>query len=261
MMKHWFVLGSLLLSAAATAEIELASPPKLPPTEKMGVCSFCVGEKMVPYEKVSKFTEDLSRKSRITVKCPQCLGKGECVTKLSPQERLDAHAQTIARFESEQAKLGRVPVGGCFAEREAYEALPLMKQIELARNHPKACETCAGLAYQVCRKCKGEGKIIKRRPRKETNASAHALGSTQESRIREYRRKEILRENLEPEEEVLPCKECTSEGTIPCRRCKGVGLKPVCRRCEGAGYTERRRVREGMESNERCRSCKGTGRK
>ena len=167
------------------------------------------------------------------VTCRTCKGAGHHVRRLSPAERIERQRTQRQQFDREQLAAGHVPLAGAYTERSATDELSPEAFAHLAQRCPKPCKTCLGLGIEPCRKCKGTGQITERE----------------------------RDEDGEIVETEVNCPTCHGTATQPCRRCDGSRLAPLCKKCGGTGVVMGKAKNDLPAQLERCRSCKGEGRK
>ncbi len=168
------------------------------------------------------------------VTCRTCEGRGHLRRALRFNERLERQQARLQDFLSQHLAACHVPIAGCYVAREVAETLKPLAYARMALSHPAPCKACYGLGLEACRKCKGEGSVIERERDPETGKRV---------------------------ERTLPCPTCFGRSSQPCRRCDGEGLRPLCKRCDGTGVQMSKAKRDTPEQPERCRTCKGEGRR
>lgn len=163
--------------------------------------------------------------------CPRCHGKGKSWRATTAKEKIEAWRSTRRDFERALLTAGFVPIGAAYADRAELAALSPEAYARLAHDYPAYCKSCLGLKFTPCRRCKGTGHG---KPAKDP-ALAFALPP--------------------------PCDVCKGTGEEFCRTCQGSGLRPFCSRCSGTGVVDGRPKKGEEPFTERCRSCKGEGRR
>lgn len=233
-MRRLATLLSLMAVLMLHAQERLAFffPPPNVPARADSPCSVCGGSGKAPAEDRGVRTATTGR-TRFMAKCPACKGEGHLVRELLPEERLQRQRTQRQRFDREQLASGHEPVAGGYVAHGIAEGLPPDDFARLAKTCPRPCKTCLGLGIAPCRRCKGTGKITER--------VRNDKGETIES--------EIL------------CPACRGSASQPCRRCQGEGLLPLCKKCNGMGTTLGKRRDNGPAPVERCRACRGEGRR
>lgn len=232
------------LAACAFAETtvrSLAVHPIIYPLSIQDTCLRCGGEGKVEQEVVGgestrprgmpKTEMWKGPRKPLLMVCPRCHGKGKSARATIAGEKIEAWRSTRQAFEREQLAAGLVPIGAAYADRAELAALSPEDYAHLAHTHPAYCKSCLGLKFTPCRRCKGTGQG---KPAKEP-ASATALPP--------------------------PCDVCKGTGEEFCRTCQGSGLRPFCSRCSGTGVVDGRPKKGEEPFTERCRSCKGEGRR
>lgn len=232
------------LAACAFAETtvpSLISQPIVFPLSIQDVCLRCGGEGKVEQEVVSgegtrprgmpKTEMWKGPRKPLLMVCPRCHGKGKSARATIAGEKIEAWRSTRQAFEREQLAAGLVPIGAAYADRAELAALSPEDYAHLAHTYPAYCKSCLGLKFTPCRRCKGTGQG---KPAKEP-ASATALPPS--------------------------CEACKGTGEEFCRTCQGSGLRPLCSRCSGTGVVDGRPKKGEEPFTERCRSCKGEGRR
>lgn len=209
-------------------------PPANAPAQGEGLCPDCEGRGK---REVASAIDSGENGTSLMRPCPRCGGRGRCVRPLTPDERQNLQRRSLNAYEREQRAARRVPVGAGFMDLAAERALDPAARASLAARFPKRCRTCLGLGKDSCRKCKGLGKITRRERVEEKD------GSSRYEEVREV------------------CASCGGTGAQPCHRCDGSGLAKVCSRCNGLGTVEVEAKRDTPAHTERCRSCKGDGRR
>jgi len=233
--KPFATLALIAAPLALAAEPELVAPPPMVGPSADAPCLVCRGSGKEQTEDRGIRSETASKKTVFTLTCRTCSGRGRFTRPLRPDERIERQRTTWQTFTREQLALGRIPVGAAYAERGSTDALAPEDYARLAQRYPKRCAACFGLGFEPCRKCKGSGEILER-PR---DASAKA----------------------KPEEIAVGCPECSSTGKVPCKKCAGEGLAPLCKRCNGTGVADVKAKKNLPAHTERCKTCRGEGRR
>lgn len=224
------LLAAFALHAQGLPELILP-PPNVPARADLP-CLACGGSGKAPVEDRGVQTSTTGR-TRFLAKCHACKGEGHLVRDLLPDERLQRQRAQRQRFDREQLAAGHEPIAGGYVARGMAEGLPPDDFARLAKTCPRPCKTCFGLGIDPCRRCKGSGKTTER--------------------VRDDKG-----ETLETEK---PCATCRGTGSQPCRRCQGEGLLPLCKKCDGMGIAPGKSRNNEPVPVERCRSCKGEGRR
>ncbi len=244
-MRCNLLLLALLLPLALRAESAFVAPPALVTSPTLAPCKTCGGEGKrwtdnpgIKTNTSYRYADENKRLSsasslRAQVTCNDCKGKGKLHRELSAEERLRLQRTRRQQFDQACLQKGLVPVGGGYMPREAADALDPTAYAAQALAHPKPCTTCLGLTTEPCRKCKGEGVITSR----DTYSN---------------NRHDVVTET---------CASCYGRGTQPCRRCDGEGFAKLCKKCQGTGTQMSRATKKKPATLERCRSCKGEGRR
>ncbi len=239
------LLLMLMLPVMAAASSSFVPPPALPTSPALAPCKTCGGEgKMwidnpgIKTNRSYRYADEDKRLSgaaslRAQVTCKECKGRKKLVRELSMDELRQMQQTARQGFDKECLQKGLIPVAGGYMTRAEADALAPEAYAALAHSHPKACTACLGLKREMCRKCKGEGVLLHR----EKDAKG---------------REEIIEET---------CKTCTRRGSVPCRKCEGEGLLKLCKKCQGTGTQMTRATKKKPATLERCRSCKGEGRR
>ena len=211
------------------------------PLSMQDTCLRCGGEGKVEQEVVggeatrprgtAKTEMWKSPRKPLLMVCPRCHGKGKSARVTTAGEKIEAWRSTRQDFECEQLAAGLVPIGAAYADRAELAALSPEDYALLAHTYPAYCKSCLGLKFTPCRRCKGTGHG---KPAKDP-ALAFALPP--------------------------PCDVCKGTGEELCRTCQGSGLRPLCSRCSGTGVVDGRPKKGEAPFTERCRSCKGEGRR
>ncbi len=232
-MKHLALAFSLLAFALRAEEVaQLCLPPADAQPVADAPCLVCHGAGKTTAEDRG-VQSSTTGKTPFVVTCRVCRGTGHHVRRLAPAERLERQRAQRQRFDREQLAAGHVPLAGAYAERGAADALAPEAFARLAQRCPKPCKACLGLGIEPCRKCKGLGKVTER----ERGDDSEAV------------------------ETEANCPTCHGTATQPCRRCDGARLAPLCKKCGGTGATMGKAKKDLPARLERCRSCKGEGRK
>ncbi len=225
---------ALVLAMALNAED--SAPLFLPPADVQPVadapCLICHGAGKTTAEDRG-VRSSTTGKTVFIVTCRTCKGAGHHVRRLSPAERIERQRAQRQQFDREQLAAGHVPLAGAYTERSATDELSPEAFAHLAQRCPKPCKTCLGLGIEPCRKCKGTGQITERE----------------------------RDEDGEIVETEVNCPTCHGTATQPCRRCDGSRLAPLCKKCGGTGVVMGKAKNDLPAQLERCRSCKGEGRK
>ncbi len=244
-MRRAFFTLALLLPLALAAADEFVAPPDPIQSPTLAPCMTCggTGKRWTDNPGIKtntsyRYADEDKRLSgaktlRAQVTCNDCKGKGRLVRPLTPQEQLRMQRAQRQTFDTQCLSQGLIPVGNGYMSREVADALSPEAYATLAHAHPKPCSTCLGLKTEPCRKCKGE-RFIKSRDHYNDGHEA------------------IIEE---------PCPQCSARGTLPCRKCEGEGLLKLCKRCQGTGIQISRATKKTAAAPERCRSCKGEGRR
>ncbi len=244
-MRHTSLLCLLLLPLTLLAENSFVEPPAPIRSPALAPCETCGGTGKrwtdnpgIRTNSSYRYADEEKRLSsaqslRAQVTCNDCKGKGKLVRDLSAEERLQMQRAQRQKFDHACLQEGLIPVGAGYMTREAADALPPTDYATLAQTHPKTCSSCFGLKIESCRKCKGKGHI-------------------RERDTRSNRRDEMIE---------VPCPTCHSRGTQTCRKCDGEGYAKLCKKCQGTGTQMTRATKKKPATLERCRSCKGEGRR
>ncbi len=235
-MRLRVLLFLCLLSGAVLAEEtpSVVPPPANVPLMGEVVCPQCHGSGRVAAEDTGLRMGGATSTSNIKRFCPLCRARGRVNRKLPISERLERQKQQRATFDRAQLAAGLMPIGGGYAPRDFLAQLSPEAYADLARKTPRACKACAGLAQESCRSCRGTGE--------KTVSSKQADG-------KRAQQKEI-------------CAKCSGAGALTCRACNGSGVLPLCKKCQGTGVaTAKAGKGQPAGTLERCRACKGEGRR
>lgn len=224
------LMAALALHAMERPELFLP-PPNVPPRADVP-CLACNGSGKAPAKDRGVQTATTGR-TRFVAQCRACKGEGHLVRDLLPEERLQRQRTQRQRFDREQLAAGHEPVAGGYVARGMAEGLLPDEFAQLAKTCPRPCKTCVGLGIAPCRKCKGTGKITER----------------------------TRDDDGEVAETEVTCPTCRGAASQPCRRCQGEGLLPICKKCGGMGTALGKSRDNEPVPVERCRSCKGEGRR
>ncbi len=210
----------------------LIFPPKPVPLFGETPCPTCHGSGRETVEDTGVQAQNIVR-AKLVRTCRSCRARGRTVQRLTFAERLERQKTQRLRFDTEQLAAGNVPLAGGYIKPGTADLLSPEAFAKLAHQCPKPCKACWGLGMEMCRSCRGTGSTLERMRNKDGE--------------------QLIKK--------VPCQACSGTGTQSCRKCSGTGALPFCRKCSGTGITHARSRDGSPGASERCKNCRGEGRR
>lgn len=266
-MRRAILLFAALVAFQLAAEMpaSLVVPPPVVPERGPAVCLRCHGTGKLTKEKSGIQWEGSALKS-FQVTCLTCNGSGKLVRTYTPAERLELQERRLTRTANEQLSEGNLPVGAAYLPAAEANALSPEAYAAIAREHPLLCDKCFGLGYACCKKCDGTGKKDAEKERKRREREAEREKRRSKGRVIHTATASHPHAGEDTfaaaqRGETLACETCLGKGRTPCTACDATGLLEICNKCKGIGVERKPARNKRPATVERCRSCKGNGRR
>lgn len=250
---------------AAEMPASLVVPPPVVPERGPAVCLRCHGTGKLTKEKSGIQWEGSALKS-FQVTCLTCNGAGKLVRAYTPAERLELQERRLTQTANEQLSEGNLPVGAAYLPAAEADALSPEAYAAIAREHPLLCDKCFGLGYACCKKCDGTGKKDAAKEQKKREREAERERRKTKGRVAHASTGSHPHAGDDAfasaqQGDSLFCEICLGKGRTPCPTCDGTGLLEICKKCNGTGVERKPARKKKPASVERCRRCKGNGRR
>ncbi len=175
--------------------------------------------------------------------CTACGGAGTVQAQRNADELRLLLAQGTRNHELRQQTARRVAVGNVWVPGSEAAKLTPRQQALLRTAAAAPCTDCQGLGVQVCRTCKGQGRLPCRErgcvngvvERKSANTLTPSTALTLKSKCPACNG-----------DGWTTCPDCAASGRVVCGSCEGLGRPPKCLKCGGSGTGP-------------CAACKGKG--